>query len=503
MSITITAPITPTFTQLGPYCQNTTPGSLPLVSNNTPAITGSWSPSVINTSTVGSQVYTFTPNPGQCASTSTMTIMITAPVTPTFTQLGPYCVNATPGTLPTNSNNTPPVTGTWSPSVINTSIVGNTVYTFTPNAGQCASVTTMTIVVTNAITPTFTQLGPYCQNETPGALPTSSNNPTAIIGTWSPSVINTSAIGSTVYTFTPNPGQCAATTTMTIIVTAPPTPVFTQLGPYCQNTTPGVLPTSSNNSPPIIGTWSPSVINTSMVGSTVYTFTPTAGQCASTTTMTIVITAPPTTTFTQLGPYCQNTTPGILPTNSNNSPPITGTWSPSVISTSTVGTQVYTFTPGAGQCGTVTTMSITITAPTTPTFTQLGPYCQNATPGVLPTSSNNTPPITGTWSPSVINTSTVGSQVYTFTPDAGQCGTQVTMTVVVTAPVAPSFDQVRALLFECDTRSITYQFEQYATRNRHLVTTCRKYIDNRIICIYIYTFSWSMCFTGDHDCRDS
>jgi hypothetical protein len=442
MMITITAPVTPTFTQLGPYCQNATPGTLPTSSTNSPPITGTWSPSVINTSTVGSQVYTFTPSAGQCATTTTMTIVITAPVTPLFTQLGPYCLNATPGTLPTSSNNTPPVTGTWSPSVINTGIVGSTVYTFTPNPGQCASITTMTVVVTNSITPTFTQLGPYCQNATPGILPTSSNNPIAIIGTWSPSVINTSIIGSTVYTFTPDPSQCATTTTMTIVVTAPPIPLFTQLGPYCQNTSPGVLPTSSNDSPPIVGTWSPSVINTSVVGSTVYTFTPTAGQCAATTTMTIVITAPPTTTFTQLGPYCQNAIPGVLPTSSNNTPPITGTWSPSVISTSTVGTQIYTFTPGAGQCGTVTTMSITITAPTMPTFTQLGPYCQNATPGVLPTSSTNTPPISGTWSPSVINTSTVGSQVYTFTPNAGECATQVTMTIVVTAPVLPTFDQL-------------------------------------------------------------
>ncbi|MBK8347579.1 MAG: gliding motility-associated C-terminal domain-containing protein, partial [Saprospiraceae bacterium] len=296
-------------------------------------------------------------------------------------------------------------------------------YTFTPSAGQCGTTTTMIITITTPPTPTFTQLGPYCQNTTPGTLPLSSTNSPPITGTWSPSTISTTTVGTQVYTFTPTAGQCATSTTMSITITAPPTPTFTQLGPYCQNTTPGTLPTSSTNSPPITGTWSPSVISTATVGTQVYTFTPSAGQCATTTTMSITITAPPTPTFTQLGPYCQNATPGVLPTSSTNSPPITGTWSPSVINTSSVGTQTYTFTPGAGQCGTTTTMNITITAPVTTTFNQLGPYCQNATPGILPTSPPNSPPITGTWSPSVISTSTVGSTVYTFTPGAGQCGT--------------------------------------------------------------------------------
>jgi hypothetical protein len=55
-----------------------------------------------------------------------------------------------PGSLPVFSNNSIPVSGSWSPRVINTSSVGSSVYTFTPTAGQCASTTTMTVVVTNS-----------------------------------------------------------------------------------------------------------------------------------------------------------------------------------------------------------------------------------------------------------------------------------------------------------------------------------------------------------------
>ena len=66
-------------------------------------------------------------------------------VTPTFTQLGPYCEGATPDVLPLTS--TDGITGTWSPSTISTTSAGMTDYTFTPTLGQCATTTTMTIIV--------------------------------------------------------------------------------------------------------------------------------------------------------------------------------------------------------------------------------------------------------------------------------------------------------------------------------------------------------------------
>jgi len=426
MSITITAPIVPTFTALGPYCQNAIPGSLPTTSTN--GYTGTWSPSTIDTTTVGTQVYTFTPTAGLCVAIATMSVTITAPIVPTFTALGPYCQNATPDVLPTTSNNG--YTGTWSPTTIDTTTVGTQVYTFTPTAGQCVAIATLSITITAPIVPTFTALGPYCQNAIPDVLPTTSSN--GITGTWSPSIIDSTTVGTQVYTFTPTAGLCATTATMSVTITAPIIPTFTALGPYCQNATPDVLPTISNNG--ITGAWTPATISTTTVGTQVYTFTPTAGLCAITATMSITITAPILPTFTVLGPYCQNDIPGTLPTTSLNG--YTGSWSPSTISTATVGTQIYTFTPTAGQCVTIATMSITING-IVPTFTALGPYCQNATPNALPTTSNNG--IAGTWSPSTIATTTVGTQVYTFTPTAGQCATTATMSVTITAPIVPVF----------------------------------------------------------------
>ena len=65
-------------------------------------------------------------------------------VTPAFTQLGPYCVGATPATLPLTSTNG--ITGTWN-AAISTAAPGSTTYTFTPTAGLCATSATMTVVV--------------------------------------------------------------------------------------------------------------------------------------------------------------------------------------------------------------------------------------------------------------------------------------------------------------------------------------------------------------------
>jgi len=430
MSVTVTTPITPTFTALGAYCKNVIPANLPTTSIN--GFTGNWSPTTISTAAVGTQTYTFTPNAGQCATTTTMSITIIAPTIPTFTNLGPYCQNATPSSLPTTSLNG--FTGTWSPAIISTSTVGTQTYTFSPSAGQCAITTTMSVTITAPTLPTFTALGPYCQNTIPVNLSTTSTN--GITGTWSPVIISTATVGTQTYTFTPNAGLCATSTTMSVIITMPTTPTFTSLGSYCQNATPNSLPTTSFNG--FTGAWSPATISTTTIETQTYTFTPTAGQCAAVTTMTVTITAPIVPTFSSIGPYCQNAVPVNLPTNSSNG--FTGTWSPATISTAIVGTQTYIFTPTAGQCATSTTMNITVAAPTLPTFTALGPYCQNAVAATLPSTSTNG--FIGTWSPATIATGTVGTQTYTFTPNAGQCATTTTINVTITAPVLATFNAI-------------------------------------------------------------
>ena len=139
---------------------------------------------------------------------------------------------------------------------------------------------------------------------------------------------------------------------------SPVTPTFTQIQPICQGSTAPVLPTTSTNTVGITGVWSPATINTSVTGTVTYTFTPTAGQCALPTTMNVTVTNSITPTFTTPAPICSGATAPILSNSSSNVPPITGVWSPPIVSNTASGT--YTFTPNTGQCASNTTLDVTV-----------------------------------------------------------------------------------------------------------------------------------------------
>ncbi|KJD31265.1 hypothetical protein PK35_15640 [Tamlana nanhaiensis] len=146
--------------------------------------------------------------------TDSETVTVNPSLTPEFTQVAPICSGETLSPLPTTSNNS--ITGTWSPALDNTT---TTTYTFTPNAGQCATAQTMTITVNPIIIPEFTQIAPRCSGQNINPLPTTSRN--GVTGSWSPAIDNTT---TTIYTFTPDAGQCASEQTMRIIVS--PTPII-------------------------------------------------------------------------------------------------------------------------------------------------------------------------------------------------------------------------------------------------------------------------------------
>ncbi len=291
---------------------------------------------------------------GSCGTSSDYDFSITVTPgggTPTFNQLGPFCTGAS-FTLPTTSSNT--ITGTWTPAINNTQ---TTIYTFTPAVGSTCSPssTTMEVVISGQVTPSFTNPGPVCAGET-FTLPTTSNN--SITGTWSPAVNSTQ---TTTYTFTPSAGQsCASSTTMEVVIKDKETAIFTNPGPICTGST-FTLPTTSINN--FTGTWSPAV---NSAQTTTYTFAPTAGQCVASTQMTVAVENNITPTFTTPDPMCEGTA-FTLPTTSNNA--ATGTWSP-VVNTNQTTTYTFTPTPSQGGCEFLnTTITVTILPLPTVSFT--------------------------------------------------------------------------------------------------------------------------------------
>ena len=409
------ASVTPTFAPVGPICSGTLIAPLPTTSLN--GITGTWSPAINNILTT---TYMFTPGIGQCANTTTLTIVVNLNITPTFNPVAAICSGATLTALPTTSLNG--ITGTWSPALINTA---TTTYTFTPGVGQCATTTTLTITVNPNVIPTFNSVAAICSGATLAALPTTSLN--GISGTWSPALNNAA---TTTYTFTPTAGQCATTATLTITVNPNITPTFNPVAAICSGATLTALPTTSLNG--ITGTWSPALNNTA---TTTYTFTPGVGQCATTTTLTIVVNPNVTPTFNPVPAICSGGTLTALPTTSLNG--ITGTWSPALDNTATT---TYTFTPTAGQCATTASLTIVVNPNIVPTFNPVAAICSGATISALPTTSLNG--ITGSWSPALNNTVTA---TYTFTPAAGQCATITTLTIVVNPNITPTFNPIAAI----------------------------------------------------------
>jgi gliding motility-associated-like protein len=334
--ISVNTSIVPTFNPVAPICSGAVLVALPTTSTN--GIVGVWTPVLNNTATA---TYTFTPVIGQCATTATLTITVNPVIVPTFTPVAPICSGAPLAPLPTTSLNG--ITGTWSPAINNTA---TTIYTFTPTAGQCATIATMTIVVLPAVIPIFNAVASICPGGNLAALPATSLN--GITGTWSPALNN---LTTTIYTFTPNAGQCAATVSLTIVVTGGIIPSFNAVAAICTGETLAALPTTSLNG--ITGTWSPALNN---AATTTYVFTPNAGQCALTSNLTIVVNSGTTIpTFNPIAAICSGGNVSPLPTTSTNG--IIGNWSPAINNSATT---TYTFTPNAGQCAMTTTLQIVV-----------------------------------------------------------------------------------------------------------------------------------------------
>ncbi|MFC6095146.1 gliding motility-associated C-terminal domain-containing protein [Flavobacterium qiangtangense] len=324
---------------------------------------------------------------------------------------------------------------TWSATSGTFSSPNSLSTTFTPSSASAGTTITITltatnscgsqisdtvnITVTNAITPNFniTPLN-IC---TGSSVPTlSTTSPNGITGTWSPSAISNTASGT--YTFTPNSGQCATSVSLNVTVGNSIVPNFdvTPLN-ICSGSSVPTLSTTSPNG--ITGIWSPSAISNTNSGT--YTFTPNAGQCATSVSLNVTIgnSTVPNFDVTPLN-ICTGSSVPTLSTTSPNG--ITGIWSPSAISNTNSGT--YTFTPNAGQCATSVSLNVAVGNSIVPNFdvTPINICSGSSVPTLSTTSPNG---ITGIWSPSSISNTNSGT--YTFTPNAGQCATSVSLNVTV------------------------------------------------------------------------
>ena len=166
--------------------------------------------------------------------------------------------------------------------------------------------------------------------------------------------------------------SCSASSSVDVAAVDKANPTFAS-ATYCVGTSasfPTVTATDPVTGSTLTGSWTPSSISTASAGTTSYTFTAGAGQCANQGTHSVEVKAKANPTFAD-ATYCVGTSasfPTVTATDPVTGSTLTGSWTPSSISTASAGTTSYTFTAGTGQCSNTGTHSVTINAPSVGTL---------------------------------------------------------------------------------------------------------------------------------------
>ncbi|HYH08004.1 MAG TPA: carboxypeptidase regulatory-like domain-containing protein [Thermoanaerobaculia bacterium] len=505
-------PPTPTASNGGPYCEYATIAlSTPAVSGATYAWTGpnnftssDREPTLGNATMAMAGLYSVTVTVNGCTSPagSTTVVVTPAPATPAATNGGPYCENAT------ITLSTPAVSGAvyaWTgpngfhssdrePAISNATPAMAGTYSVTVTADGCTSLPGTTNVVVNAVpaTPTASNAGPYCENGTitlstplvsgatyawtgPGGFTSSDREPSRSNATMA-------MAGAYFVTVTVNGCTSPAGSTSVVVNAIPATPAASNGGPYCENAT------ITLSTPLVSGAtyaWSgpggftssdrePAISNATLADAGSYSVTITVDGCTSAagSTTVVVNAAPATPTASNGGPYCDNativlstpavsgatyawtgpngfTSPDREPTRSNATPAMAGTYSV------TVTVNGCTSLPG--------TTNVVVNSPqATPTASNGGPYCENATITL------STPVVVGAvyaWTgpngftssdrePAISNATPANAGTYSVTVTVGGC-TSLPGTTNVVVNATPATPTISGATSFCPGGSVT------------------------------------------------
>ena len=156
-------------------------------------------------------------------------------------------------TVITFSNPTSGIIGSGTSQATVTGLLNQRIYYWRVRAWHAADTTNWSLIryfgvgVNSIVAPLFTQVGPYCSGSSIPSLPSSSTN--GVTGTWFPAINNTA---TTTYFFTPNSGQSAAATSMTISIRQSSAAVDVKSACISFEWINGITYTQSTNSPTFI-----------------------------------------------------------------------------------------------------------------------------------------------------------------------------------------------------------------------------------------------------------
>ncbi|MCX6183902.1 MAG: T9SS type A sorting domain-containing protein [Flavobacterium sp.] len=169
-----------------------------------------------------------------------------------------------------------------------TTLVNGTTYYASQTVNNCESTSRLavTAVIQSTTVPTFTQVTPICSGAAMSPFPTISSN--GIVGVWTPALNNTS---TTTYTFTPTAGQCATTTTMTIVVNSTTTPTGSASQTLCSGSTVANLIATGTNIKWYSTSTGGTVLGstTTLLNGTTYYASQTVSGCESTSRLAVTV----------------------------------------------------------------------------------------------------------------------------------------------------------------------------------------------------------------------
>jgi hypothetical protein len=436
----------PTFTPAGGTF-SVSPGGLAFVSTSTGQID-------LANSIPGTYFVTYT-TAGIC--TGSVTVLVRLNELPVVAVLpsGPYCTNGNITQL-----NAIPAGGNWigtpyltTSGLFNPSLTGSGSFPVTyiaSNSYGCIDTVTALMQVNQAPLASISAAGPFCStgpDEVLNGIPSGGN--------WAgnPFITNTglfmpSQAGAGTYpvTYTTTLNGCSTTATANISVITGPNSGIVTTGPFCTNSGVQTLNTIStggvwSGSPAVSasGTFDPALAG---IGTHPVTYTISAGQCTSATTVNITVNALPDASILTAPFYCANDQPLFLTAATSGGSWSGGTFiSPSgLFSPSLAGpgvhTIVYTVTNAAG-CTASSSTNVTVNTVPTAFITFTGPFCQNDVPTALQASLPG-----GTWSggtyispAGIFDPSVAGSGLVpvSYTISSGGCSSTSTADALVYA----------------------------------------------------------------------
>ncbi|MBK9794758.1 MAG: M36 family metallopeptidase [Sphingobacteriales bacterium] len=414
----------------------------------TGATSYTWSPNIGSGATVTTPTltttttYTVTGTTGSCSKTAVATVTVTAPP-PVAVNSPSICSGLTASLTATGATSY-----TWSPnigsgsSVTTPTLTTTTTYTVTGTTGNCSATAVATVTV-NA-TPNVTVNSPTICAGTTADLTAGG----ATSYSWSPnigsgaSVTTPNLTTTTTYTVTGTTGTCSKTAVATVTVT--PLPNVTVTSPSVCSGSSATLQANGATTYTWTGGLASGATTTTPVltATTTYTVTGTTGTCSKTAVATVTVNASaPTVTISSVpnpASVCFGDAITLTGNGANNY-----TWTSS--QTGTTGGGTLNFTPNGNitvslsgtvtGCSTPGTTSINITVKSKPTVAagNVG-ICANNTADLEASGAD-----TYSWSPNIGSGSTVTTPIltttttYTVTGTTNGCTNTAVATVTVTA----------------------------------------------------------------------